>query len=64
MQIEVLFKKKTKQNRMANSVDPDEKARYKPSHLDLHCLQRYMFWSVWLKELRGHDTLSGNKTEN
>ena len=25
-------------NRMANSVDPD----YEPSHLDLHCLQKYM----------------------
>ena len=22
---------------MANSVDPDEMAHYKPSHLDLHC---------------------------
>ena len=24
---------------MVNSVDPDETARYEPSHLDLHCLQ-------------------------
>ena len=30
-------------NRMANSVDPDEMAHYKPSHLDLHCLQRYLY---------------------
>ena len=37
-------------NRMANSVDPDETARYKPSHLDLHCLHRYLFWSARLKE--------------
>ena len=29
--------------RMANSVDPDEIACYKPSCLDLHCLQRYLF---------------------
>ena len=28
---------------MANSVDPDEKGPYKPSHLYLHCLQRYLF---------------------
>ena len=28
---------------MANSVDPDETARYEPSHLDLHCLHMYMF---------------------
>ena len=28
--------------RMANSVDPDGTARYEPSHLDLHCLHRYI----------------------
>ena len=27
---------------MANRVDPDETARYEPSHLDLHCLHKYM----------------------
>ena len=27
---------------MANSVDPDETARYEPPNLDLHCLQRYL----------------------
>ena len=32
--------------RMANSVNPDEMARSKPSHLDLHCLHRYLFWYV------------------
>ena len=37
--------------RMANSVDPDEMAHYKPSHLDLHCLRRYWFWSVRLNGL-------------
>ena len=26
---------------MANSVDPDETARFDPSHLDLHCLHSY-----------------------
>ena len=26
-----------------NSVDPDETAHYEPSHLDLHCLHRYLF---------------------
>ena len=37
---------------MANSVDPDEKARYEPSHLDLSCLQRYLYESVGLKEFK------------
>ena len=31
---------------MANSVDLDEMARYEPFHLDLHCLQQYLNWSV------------------
>ena len=31
---------------MANSVDPDEKAPYEPSHLNIHCLQRYLIWST------------------
>ena len=38
-------------NRMANSVDPDETARNEPSHLDLHCLQKYLYWSSGLKRL-------------
>ena len=33
----------TMRNRMANSVDPE------PSHLDLHCLQQYLAWSIRLK---------------
>ena len=37
------------QHRMANSVDPNETARYEPSHQDLHCLQRYLFGSARLK---------------
>ena len=35
--------------RMANSVDPDGMTSYEPSHLDLHCLQRYQCWSVEMK---------------
>ena len=35
---------------MANSVDPDQMAHYEPSDLDLHCLQRYMFWAAELKK--------------
>ena len=37
---------------MANSVDPDETARYEPSHQDLHCLQGHQIWSAGLKGLR------------
>ena len=37
--------------RMTKSVDPDETARYEPSHLNLHCLQGYLFWSTMLKGL-------------
>ena len=38
---------------MANSVDPDQTARYdfEPSLLDLHCLQRYLYWSARMKGL-------------
>ena len=36
---------------MAKSVDPDEVASYKPSHLDLHCLHRCLFRSAGLKGL-------------
>ena len=46
--------------RMANNVDPDEMAGYQPSHLDLHCLCRYWFWSALLKRLRGWYTSRGN----
>ena len=44
------FQSKIK-NRMANSEDPDEMAHNEPSHQDLHCLQRYLIWSVMLKGL-------------
>ena len=45
-------------NRMANSVDPDETAHYEPtahyeqSCLNLHCLQRYLYWSADMKGLK------------
>ena len=34
---------------MTNSVDHDETAHYELSYLDLHCLQRYMYWSAGMK---------------
>ena len=39
-------------NTMANSIDPDETARYEPSHMDLYCLQRSTYWSAGTKELK------------
>ena len=36
---------------MSNSVDPDEPAYYKPSHLDLCCLQKPIIMPVAVKEL-------------
>ena len=36
---------------MANSVNTHEMARYELYHLDLHCLQRYLFSSAGLKAL-------------
>ena len=44
-------KKNKKKNRMAKSVDPNEMACYKPSHLNVHCLLRFSFWSARLKGL-------------
>ena len=44
-------------NKMAKSVDPDETPRKEPSHLDLHCLQRYPCWSTGMEGL----TFPGNK---
>ena len=31
---------------MANHVDADETAHYEPSHLDVHCLQKYLRGNV------------------
>ena len=36
---------------MPNSTDPDEMAHYELSHLDLYCLQRYLYFSVGRKWL-------------
>ena len=36
---------------MANSVDLDETARHESSHLDLHCLQKYLYWTAGMKGL-------------
>ena len=36
---------------MVNSIDPDETAYFELSHLDLHCLRKYLYWSTVLKEL-------------
>ena len=30
--------------RLANSVDLDETACYDPFHMDLHWLQKYLYW--------------------
>ena len=49
-----LSKKKKKKKRIANSVDPDEMVPYQPSHLDLHSLQRTMFWSTGINKLNTH----------
>ena len=48
------LKKKKKKKRIANSVDPDEMVPYEPSHLDLHSLQRTMFWSTGINKLNTH----------
>ena len=32
------------QTRIAHNVDPDETAHNEPSHLDLHCLHKYLLW--------------------
>ena len=45
--------------RLANSVDPDETARYEPSHLDLHCLQRRLYWPTWMEGLTFYNILGG-----
>ena len=36
---------------MVSSVDPGEMAHYEVSHLELHCLRRYLFDSVGPKGL-------------
>ena len=52
---------------MANSVDPEETDHYEPSHLDLHCLQKYLYWSSGLKGLKqfgnnmAHDSVGSDQ---
>ena len=48
-------------HRMANSIDPDETARYKPSHQDLHCLHRDLLWSKGIKGVRGQYALDTSR---
>ena len=45
---------------MANSVDTDMMVRNELSHLDLHCLQKYLYWSLGIKRLRENLLLQGN----
>ena len=56
-------KKKKKKRKIPNSVDPDETARHEPSHLDLHCLQMYLFLSIGLKELKGQSSYNAEMKE-
>ena len=37
---------------MTNSLDLDETAHYEPSHMDIHFLQKYLFYSPELKGLK------------
>ena len=43
---------------MANTVDPDERAHYEPSHLDLQCLQNQLllclalYRIIWQKQIK------------
>ena len=45
------------QNRMSNSVEPDETAHYEPSHQDLHCLHRHLVWYTGMEWLNINDIL-------
>ena len=38
-------------NSIGNRVEPDDTAHYELSHLDLHCLQRYLYWYAGMKRL-------------
>ena len=42
---------------MARSVDSDETTRSEPSHLDLPCLQMYLYWSAVIERLLGNSKL-------
>ena len=49
---------------MANSVDPDDTARCEPSHLDIRCLQIYLFWFAGIKGLSDVAMFYDNFTHN
>ena len=35
---------------MSNNVDSDKTAHYKPSHLDLYCLQKAYYYYLWYQK--------------
>ena len=39
----------TEIKRMVHSIDPNETIRDEASHLNLHCLHRYLIWSAGLR---------------
>ena len=45
---------------IANNVDPDETAHYEPSHLKLHCLHKYSFWSTGMIRLNYQNKNNNN----
>ena len=49
---------------MTNIVDPEEMARYEPSHLALHSLYRYLSWSIGLKGLNIRCAIWKNATSD
>ena len=46
---------------MANSIDPDEMARYEPSHLDLCCLQISVKASLGMNGLSSRNIIIKDK---
>ena len=46
---------KKNEKKIANSVDPDEKVNYEPSHKDLHYLHWYLYGSTGLNRKEGND---------
>ena len=46
---------------MAISEEQDEMARYEPSHLELHCLQKYLYWPAGMKRLTSNCVFRENR---
>ena len=44
-------------NIIASHVDSDEMAHNEPSHLDLHCLHRFLVWSAVMKGFESQNDL-------